>query len=92
MLVKKGQLLVLLDDADARIALAQARADLGQVERKVRGYFATDIALGGQVNSREADIAGADAQARERQGGLRAGAHRSRSPPGTRRLRRRLGR
>src|SRR5579859_3503158 len=46
-LVKKGQLLVLLDDADAKIALAQARADLGQVQRKVRGYFATDVALGG---------------------------------------------
>jgi membrane fusion protein (multidrug efflux system) len=61
-LVKKGRLLVLLDDADARIALAQARADLGQVQRKVRGYFATDVALGGQVNSREADIAGADAR------------------------------
>jgi membrane fusion protein, multidrug efflux system len=61
-LVKKGQLLVLLDDADARIALAQARADLGQVQRKVRGYFATDVALGGQVDSREADIAGADAR------------------------------
>jgi membrane fusion protein (multidrug efflux system) len=61
-LVKKGQLLVLLDDADARIALAQARADLGQVERKVRGYFASDVALGGQVNSREADIASADAK------------------------------
>jgi membrane fusion protein, multidrug efflux system len=61
-LVKKGQLLVLLDDADAKIALAQARADLGQVERKVRGYFATDVALGGQVNSREADIASANAK------------------------------
>ena len=61
-LVKKGQLLVLLDDADAKIALAQARADLGQVQRKVRGYFATDIALGGQVNSREADIASANAK------------------------------
>ena len=61
-LVKKGQLLVLLDDADARISLAQARADLGQVERKVRGYFAADVALGGQVNSREADIASANAK------------------------------
>src|SRR5580704_8519742 len=38
--VKKGQILVLLDDADAKIALAQARADLGQVQRKVQGYFA----------------------------------------------------
>jgi len=61
-LVKKGQLLVLLDDADARISLAQTRADLGQVERKVRGYFAADVALGGQVNSREADIASANAK------------------------------
>ena len=61
-LVKKGQLLVLLDDADAKIALTQARADLGQVERKVRGYFAADIALGGQVNSRDADIASANAK------------------------------
>jgi membrane fusion protein (multidrug efflux system) len=61
-LVKKGELLVLLDNADAKIALDQARADLGQVERKVRGYFATDVALGGQVNSREADIASANAK------------------------------
>jgi membrane fusion protein (multidrug efflux system) len=60
--VKKGQLLVLLDDADAKIALAQAKAELGQVQRKVRGYFASDVALGGQVNSRDADIAGASAR------------------------------
>jgi membrane fusion protein, multidrug efflux system len=61
-LVKKGQLLVLLDDADAKLALAQATAELGQVQRKVRGYFASDAALGGQVSSREADIAGASAR------------------------------
>ena len=60
--VKKGQLLVLLDDADAKLALAQARAEFGQVQRKVRGYFANDVALGGQVNSRDADIAGAAAR------------------------------
>jgi membrane fusion protein, multidrug efflux system len=57
--VNKGQLLVLLDDADAKLALAQAQAEFGQVQRKVRGYFANDVALGGQVNSRDADIAGA---------------------------------
>lgn len=61
-LVKKGQVLVLLDDADAKIALAQARAEFGQVQRKVRGYFANDAALGGQVNSRDADIAAAAAR------------------------------
>jgi membrane fusion protein (multidrug efflux system) len=60
--VKKGQLLVLLDDADAKLALAQAQAEFGQVQRKVRGYFANDVALGGQVNSRDADIAGAAAR------------------------------
>jgi membrane fusion protein (multidrug efflux system) len=61
-MVKKGQLLVLLDDADARLALAQDKAELGQVQRKVRGYFANDAALGGQVSSRDADIAGASAK------------------------------
>jgi membrane fusion protein (multidrug efflux system) len=60
--VTKGQLLVLLDDADAKLALAQAQAEFGQVQRKVRGYFANDVALGGQVNSRDADIAGAAAR------------------------------
>jgi membrane fusion protein, multidrug efflux system len=60
--VQKGQLLVLLDDADAKLALAQAQAEFGQVQRKVRGYFANDVALGGQVNSRDADIAGAAAR------------------------------
>ncbi len=62
VLVKKGQLLVLLDDTDARLALTEAKAELGQIERKVRGYFASDHALGGQVGSREADIAGATAR------------------------------
>jgi membrane fusion protein (multidrug efflux system) len=60
--VEKGQLLVLLDDANARIALVQAQAELGQVERRVRGYFANDLALGGLVHSRQADIASANAK------------------------------
>jgi membrane fusion protein (multidrug efflux system) len=34
--VKKGDILVRLDDADTRVALDQARAQLGQAERKVR--------------------------------------------------------
>jgi membrane fusion protein (multidrug efflux system) len=61
-IVKQGQLLVVLDSADAKIALADAQAQLGQVERKVRGYFANDVALGSEVNSRDADIAHAAAQ------------------------------
>jgi len=60
--VKKGQVLVVLDSADAKLALAQAEAQLHQVQRKVHGYFANDAALGGQVTSRDADIARAAAQ------------------------------
>lgn len=56
-IVKTGQPLVLLDDADARIAVAQAQAALGQAERKVRGYEANDAALAGQVGARDADVA-----------------------------------
>jgi membrane fusion protein (multidrug efflux system) len=56
-IVKTGQPLVLLDDSDARIAVAQAQAALGQAERKVRAYMANDDALAGQVGARDADIA-----------------------------------
>jgi membrane fusion protein (multidrug efflux system) len=55
--VQAGQPLVLLDDSDARIAVAQAQAALGQAERKVRGYVANDSALAGQVGARDADVA-----------------------------------
>jgi len=55
--VQPGQPLVLLDDSDAKIALAQAQAALGQAERKVKGYVANDSALAGQVGARDADVA-----------------------------------
>jgi membrane fusion protein (multidrug efflux system) len=59
--VKTGQPLVLLDDSDARIAVAQAQAALGQAERRVQGYAANDTALTGQVSARQADLARAQA-------------------------------
>jgi membrane fusion protein (multidrug efflux system) len=55
--VKAGTPLIVLDDADARIAVEQAQAALGQAERKVRGYAASDTALAGQLGARDADIA-----------------------------------
>jgi membrane fusion protein (multidrug efflux system) len=55
--VKAGTPLVTLDDADARIMVAQAQAALGQAERKVRGYAASDTSLAGQLAARDADIA-----------------------------------
>ena len=60
--VKAGQVLVVLDDSDARLAVANAQAALGQAERKVRAYFADQQALGGQFAARQADVSRADAQ------------------------------
>ncbi|HEY3948886.1 HlyD family efflux transporter periplasmic adaptor subunit [Phenylobacterium sp.] len=55
--VKAGQPLIVLDDADAKIAVEQAQAALGQAIRKVQGYSANDTALAGQLAARDADIA-----------------------------------
>jgi membrane fusion protein (multidrug efflux system) len=60
--VKIGDPLVILDDADARIALAAAQAELGRAQRRVQGYYASDNALAGQIAARDADVAGADAK------------------------------
>jgi len=53
--VRRGQVLVVLDDTDARIALASAQADLARAQRKVRGYLATDQSLSAQIAARDAD-------------------------------------
>ncbi|EIJ45625.1 multidrug resistance transmembrane efflux pump protein [Herbaspirillum sp. GW103] len=60
--VKKGDVLVRIDDADARLAVDQAAADLDRTERKVKGYFANDAGLAAQVLAREADQKRASAQ------------------------------
>lgn len=60
--VKVGDPLVVIDDADAKIAVAQAEAALGQATRQVKGYFANDTALAGQVSARRAEITRSDAQ------------------------------
>ena len=53
--VHKGDVLVVLDDIDARLALAQADAELGRAERRVRGYVANDASLSAQLAARAAD-------------------------------------
>lgn len=60
--VKKGDILVTLDDTDAKLALAQAEAALANAERHVRGLLATDGGLGAQVAARDADRAQASAR------------------------------
>jgi membrane fusion protein (multidrug efflux system) len=60
--VKKGDVLVVIDPSDYRLALAQAEAALGQAERKVQGYFASTGAAAANTAARGADIARAEAQ------------------------------
>ena len=57
--VHTGDVLVVLDNADATLAVSQARAQLGQVTRRVEGYFASEAALAAQIAARTADIASA---------------------------------
>jgi membrane fusion protein (multidrug efflux system) len=54
--VHKGDVLVVLDDVDARLALAQAEAELGRAQRRVRGYVANDDSLNAQIAARAADV------------------------------------
>ena len=65
--VKRGQVLAVIDDADYRLAVARARADLDQAERQVRQYFANDRALEAQAAAKTSDIARADAELRRAQ-------------------------
>jgi membrane fusion protein (multidrug efflux system) len=60
--VKAGQPLVILDDADAKLAVAEAQAAYGQAQRRVKGYFASDTALAGQYAARTADVDRANAE------------------------------
>ncbi len=60
--VQAGDVLLTIDDSDAKIAVEQAKAALALAQRHVEGYVATDAALAGQVGARQADVARANAQ------------------------------
>lgn len=68
--VKRGDILVRLDDTDARLALARAEADYALTVRRVRGLVATDSGLGAQIAARVADQASAEAQLAAARGDL----------------------
>ena len=66
--VKKGDILVRIDPTDAKLALAQAEAELNRAVRRVKAYMANDGSLSAQITAREADetriaaqLTGADA-------------------------------
>lgn len=60
--VRHGDILVRLDDTDARIALARAEAELAAAERRVRSLIANDGERSAQIAARAADAARANAQ------------------------------
>jgi len=60
--VRRGDILVRLDDTDAQIAVARAEADLASTIRRVRGIVATDGSLEAQVSARHEDELRAKAQ------------------------------
>lgn len=59
--VKAGQPLVKLDQADAKVALDQAEAQLAKTVREVRNLFATTAQLEAAVQLRQTDLAQAQA-------------------------------
>ena len=60
--VRRGDVLVRLDDTDAKLAVASAEARLALAQRQVRGLFATGSGLQAQVAARAADQMQAQAQ------------------------------
>jgi membrane fusion protein (multidrug efflux system) len=53
--VKKGDVLVVIDDTDAKLALAQAEAEVELAKRRIRSYQANDEGLSAQVSAQEAE-------------------------------------
>ena len=64
--VRTGDPLVLLDPADARVALEQSEASLAQTVRQVRGLFADDSQYQAQVEVRQSDLSRAQDDLRRR--------------------------
>jgi membrane fusion protein, multidrug efflux system len=55
-IVKQGAPVVTLDDADAKILLANAEATLGQTVRQVRGLYVNNDFYAANIAQREADL------------------------------------
>jgi membrane fusion protein (multidrug efflux system) len=54
--VRRGQVLVRLDPADSRLALAEAEANYGQAVRRVRQYYANAAEASAQVDAQISDV------------------------------------
>jgi membrane fusion protein, multidrug efflux system len=65
-IVRAGQPVVMLDPADARIALQQAEADLAQTVRRVHGLYVDDDRFRADVAQRQSDFSQANDDLRRR--------------------------
>jgi membrane fusion protein (multidrug efflux system) len=72
--VNAGDDLVLLDKADAKVALEQAEAALGQTVRQVRSLFTTNASLAANVELAQAQVLKAQADLQRRRDLARTGA------------------
>ena len=72
--VQAGQMLLELDPADARIAVANSEADLARAVRQVRGLFAQSSELKAQIDQREQSARTADDDLKRRGGLISDGA------------------
>jgi len=60
--VRRGDVLVVIDDTDARLELARTAAELQRAERRVRGHLASDEGYAAQLQARDAERRRAAAQ------------------------------
>jgi membrane fusion protein, multidrug efflux system len=65
-IVTKGDPVVLIDPADARIALQQAEADLGRTVRRVHGLYVDDDQYRAEIAQRQSDYSKAQDDLRRR--------------------------
>lgn len=65
-IVRKGEPIVQIDPADARIALQQAEASLGQIVRQVHGLFVDDEKYRADIAERQSDLSKARDDLRRR--------------------------
>jgi membrane fusion protein (multidrug efflux system) len=72
--VQAGQVLVQLNEVDARLALAHAEAQLSRAVRQVRAQFANASQFRANVTLRAADLSRADADLARRRGLVGSGA------------------
>jgi len=68
--VRAGDVLIVLDDTDARLALLQAEAQLARTKQQVRQLLANDVNLAGQVDLRGAERRAAEADLAKAQASL----------------------